>query len=157
VRTRYLIEVDDLNALGADEVIPEEFETSIEIFSRVLHRYSFPRNAILDMVDKIRSNSYTALRSVEVPRRSLFEKYEWLPEIEIDGYRIPEGSVLSEKTIKELQIRKKTGVTIIGVRRGKIVHTNPDPDFRFKSGDFLLFTGDRENMNTALNFFQGKI
>jgi len=157
VRTRYLIEVDDLKLLGADEVIPEEFETSIEIFSRVLHRYSFPRNAILDMVEKIRSNSYTALRSVEVPRRSLFEKYEWLPEIEIDGYRIPENSDLSEKTIKELQIRKKTGVTIIAARRGKTVHTNPEPDFRFKSGDFILFTGDRENMNAALDYFQGKI
>ena len=156
VRTRYLIEVDDLKALGADEVIPEEFETSIEIFSRVLHRYSFPRNAILDMVDKIRSDSYTALRSVEVPRRNLFEKYEWLPEIEIDGYRVPEDSSLSEKTIKELQVRKKTGVTIIAVRRGKNVYTNPEPDFRFRRGDFLLFTGDRENMNAALNFFQGK-
>jgi len=129
VRTRYLIEVDDLKSLGADEVIPEEFETSIEIFSRVLHRYSFPRNAILDMIDKIRRNSYTALRGVELPRHKLFEKYEWLPEIEIDGYRIPDGSYLHEKTIKELQIRGKTGVTVIAVRRGKTVHTNPEPDF----------------------------
>ncbi|MFZ5905979.1 MAG: cation:proton antiporter [Nitrospirota bacterium] len=157
VRTRYFIEVDDLKSLGADEVIPEEFETSIEIFSRVLHRYSFPRNAILDMVDKIRSNSYTALRSVEVPRRHLFEKYEWLPEIEIDGFRITEGSHLDEKTIKELQIRKKTGVTIIAVRRGKTVHTNPQPDFRLKAGDFLLYTGDRENMQNALSYFSGEI
>jgi len=154
VRTRYLIEVDDLKSLGADEVIPEEFETSIEIFARVLHRYSFPRNAILDMVDKIRSNSYTALRGVELPRHKLFEKYEWLPEIEIDGYRIPEGSDLHEKTIKELQIRKKTGVTVIAVRRGKTVHTNPEPDFRLKAGDFLLFTGDRESMNNALDYLR---
>ena len=156
VRTRYLVEVDDLKSLGADEVIPEEFETSIEIFSRVLHRYSFPRNVILDMVNKIRSNSYTALRSVEVPRRHLFEKYEWLPEIEIDGYLISEGSHLAEKTIKNLQIRKKTGVTIIAVRRGKTVHTNPEPDFKLENGDFILFTGDRENMNTALNYFNPK-
>lgn len=155
VRTRYLIEVDDLKSLGADEVIPEEFETSIEIFSRVLHRYSFPRNAILTMVEKIRSNSYTALRSVEVPRRHLFDKYEWLPEIEIDGYRVEEGSHIDEKTIKDLQIRKKTGVTIIAVRRGKTVHTNPEPDFRLKKGDFLLFTGDRENINNALSYFRG--
>ncbi len=28
---------------GADEVIPEEFETSIEIFSRVLLRYGVDR------------------------------------------------------------------------------------------------------------------
>jgi CPA2 family monovalent cation:H+ antiporter-2 len=122
----------------------------------VLHRFSFPRNIILDMVDKIRSNSYTALRSVELPRRHLFEKYEWLPEIEIDGYRIVEGSPLGEKTIKELQVRKKTGVTIIAVRRGKTVHTNPEPDFRLKAGDFMLFTGDRENMNNALHFFKGE-
>lgn len=155
VRTRYLIEVDDLKTLGADEVIPEEFETSIEIFSRVLHRYSFPRNAILDMVDKIRSNSYTAFRNVELPRRHLFDKYEWLPEIEIDGYRITEGSHLVDRTIKELQIRKKTGVTIIAVRRGKTVLSNPEPDFVLKQGDYILFTGDRENMNNALTFFKG--
>jgi monovalent cation:H+ antiporter-2, CPA2 family len=155
VRTRYLVEVDDLKSLGADEVIPEEFETSIEIFSRVLHRYSFPRNAILDMVEKIRSNSYTALRSVDVPKRHLFEEYEWLPEIEIDGYRIPEGSHLSEKTIKELQVRKKTGVTIIAVRRGKEIHVNPEPDFKFNQGDFILFTGDRDNMKTATQYFKG--
>lgn len=156
VRTRYLVEVDELRSLGADEIIPEEFETSIEIFSRVLHQYSFPRNAILDMVDKIRSNSYTALRSVEVPRRHLFEKYEWLPEIEIDGYRIPESSHLNNKTIKELQVREKTGVTIIAVRRVKEVYANPEPDFKFKQGDFILFTGDRENMNTAVQYFKGK-
>ena len=156
VRTRYYIEIDDLKSLGADEVIPEEFETSIEIFSRVLYRYSFPRNAILDMVDKVRSNSYTALRGVELPRRHLFEKYEWLPEIEIDGYRIPEDSHLNDKTIKELQIRKKTGVTIIAVRRGKTVHTNPEPEFRLKTEDFLLFTGDRESMNNALNYLKEK-
>ena len=154
VRTRYLIEVDDLKSIGADEVIPEEFETSIEIFSRVLHRYSFPRNAILEMIEKIRSNSYTALRSVEVPKRQLFEKYEWLPEIEIDGYRVEEGSHLDEKTIKELQVRKKTGVTIIAVRRGKTVHAIPEPDFILEKGDFLLFTGDRENMHTTVKYFK---
>lgn len=36
VRTRYVREVEDLIKLGADEVIPEEFETSIQILSRVL-------------------------------------------------------------------------------------------------------------------------
>ena len=72
VRTRYLAEVNELRTLGANEVIPEEFETSIEIFSRVLHKYNFPNNVILDMVDKIRSDSYTALRSVELPKRYLF-------------------------------------------------------------------------------------
>jgi len=36
VRTRYLQEIEPLYELGANEVIPEEFETSVEIFTRVL-------------------------------------------------------------------------------------------------------------------------
>lgn len=156
VRTRYIVEVDDLRQLGADEVIPEEFETSIEIFARVLHQYSFPRNIILDMVEKIRSNSYTTLRNIDVPKRHLFEEYEWLPEIEIDGFMIPEGSHLSGKTIKDLQIRKKTGVTIVAVRRDKKVYTVSDPDFRLKDRDFVLFIGDRKNLHDALKYFKGE-
>jgi CPA2 family monovalent cation:H+ antiporter-2 len=156
VRTRYLVEVDELKRLGADEVIPEEFETSIEIFARVLNRYSFPRNIILDMVERIRSNSYTALRKTDIPRRHLFEQYEWLPEIEIDGFRIPEGSDLSNRSIKDLQVRKKTGVTIIAVRRNQRVYANLEPAFVLEAGDFLLFSGERTDINSALKYFKKK-
>ncbi|MBI1820532.1 MAG: cation:proton antiporter [Nitrospirae bacterium] len=68
VRTKYVAEVDDLKVLGADEVIPEEFETSIEIFSRVLKKYHFGDKVIQDMIDKIRQDSYTALRKGELPK-----------------------------------------------------------------------------------------
>ena len=154
VRTRYLAEVDDLKALGADEVIPEEFETSVEIFSRVLYQYNFPPNIVSDMTEKIRSNSYTALRNMEVPRRHLFEKVEWLPEIDLDGYRVPENSHLAGKSIAELQIRKKMGVTVIAVRRGPEAFINPEANFEFQSGDIILFTGDIRSMRQALNYFK---
>jgi CPA2 family monovalent cation:H+ antiporter-2 len=157
VRTRYLVEVDELRELGANEVIPEEFETSIEIFSRVLHRYNFPKNVIMDMADKIRSDSYTALRSMDLPKRHLFEKCEWLPDIEIEGFRVSENLHLVGRSIAELQVRKKTGVTIIAVRRGPEVFTNPESNFMFKAGDIILFTGERKNMMKALDYFKGEI
>jgi len=157
VRTRYIVEVDELKNLGANEVIPEEFETSIEIFSRVLHRYNFPRNVIMDMIDKIRSDSYTALRSMDLPKRHLFEKCEWLPDIEIEGFRVSENLHLIGRSIAELQVREKTGVTIIAVRRGPEVFTNPAPDFKFKAGDVILFTGERKNMVKALDYFKGEM
>ena len=74
---------------------------------------------ILEMVEKIRRNSYTALRSVEVPKRHLFEKYEWLPEIEIDGYHIPEGSHLDEKRSKNSDKKKNRGYNHCGKKRKK--------------------------------------
>ncbi|MDP2277905.1 MAG: TrkA C-terminal domain-containing protein, partial [Nitrospirota bacterium] len=135
----------------------EEFETSIEIFSRVLHRYNFPKNVIMDMADKIRSGSYTALRGMELPKRHLFEKCEWLPDIEIEGFRVSENLHLVGKSIAELQVREKTGVTIIAVRRGPEVFTNPEPDFRFRAGDIILFTGERKNMVKALDYFKGEM
>lgn len=155
VRTRYLAEVDDLLALGATEVIPEEFETSVEIFSRVLFKYNFPGHVILDMAEKVRSGSYEVLRNVELPKRHLFERCEWLPDMQIDGYRVADASGMSERTIAELQIRKRTGVTVIAVRRGAEVFVTPDPEFTIKGNDILLFTGEREKMMEAVEYFKG--
>ena len=58
VRTRYVAEIERLYSLGANEVIPEEFETSVEIFARVLHEYHVPRNVIALQVDLIRKEHY---------------------------------------------------------------------------------------------------
>lgn len=61
VRTRFLQEVKTLHGLGADEVIPEEFETSVEIFARVLEKYLVPRDEIEKYIDEIRSEDYDML------------------------------------------------------------------------------------------------
>ncbi len=63
VRTRYIKEMESLYRLGADEVIPEEFETSIEIFSRVLDRYLIPKDSIEQLVTRIRQDGYEMFRS----------------------------------------------------------------------------------------------
>ena len=61
-RTRYLREIDDLRALGADQVVPEEFETSIEIFCLVLQEYRVPSGIIADKAERIRKEGYAVLR-----------------------------------------------------------------------------------------------
>src|ERR1051325_6891063 len=55
-RTRYVVEMPELTRLGADVVIPEEFETSIEIFARVLAHYGVPRGDIERLVAEIRGS-----------------------------------------------------------------------------------------------------
>jgi len=62
VRTRYVIEMDVLYQLGADEVIPEEYETSVEIFTRVLAQHHIPGDVIDQYVDEIRSSGYRMFR-----------------------------------------------------------------------------------------------
>ncbi|MBM4135524.1 MAG: hypothetical protein FJ241_01675 [Nitrospira sp.] len=154
VRTRYIVEVDDLRTLGANEVIPEEFETSIEIFSRVLHHYHMPRNVITEHIDNIRKDNYRVLRAVELPRKHLAEKYELLKEINTESYLIKEASKVDEHSIKELRLRTETGVTIIAVQRGDKVHQNPQPDFVLKRGDILLLIGKKEDINRAIEYLE---
>jgi len=61
-RTRYLREIDDLRASGADQVVPEEFETSIEIFCLVLQEYRVPAGIIAEKAERIRKEGYALLR-----------------------------------------------------------------------------------------------
>ncbi|MFN3479693.1 MAG: cation:proton antiporter [Thermodesulfovibrionales bacterium] len=154
VRTRYVAEVDELINLGANEVIPEEFETSIEIFSRVLHHYHVPRNVIEEHIEGIRKNSYSALRTVELPRRHLTERYEFLKGIETETYLIKDGSPVIGHSLKELHLRAETGVTIIAVQRGDEVFQNPSPDFVLRSGDVILLIGKRKDINNAIDYLE---
>jgi len=64
VRTRYVGEVPDLYKLGADEVIPEEFETSIEIFTRVLTKYLVPGDEVERLIATVRADGYEMFRSL---------------------------------------------------------------------------------------------
>jgi CPA2 family monovalent cation:H+ antiporter-2 len=66
-RTEYVSEVDELKALGADEVIPEEFETALSIFDRVLDIYGVPEETVAGLLERMRLENYGFLRSP--PRR----------------------------------------------------------------------------------------
>lgn len=62
VRTEYVAEVDELRSLGADEVVPEEFETALSLFERVLDIYDVPPETIDERVATMRLESYGFLR-----------------------------------------------------------------------------------------------
>ena len=154
VRTRYTAEVEDLIQLGANEVIPEEFETSIEIFAKVLHRYQVPRNLLFNQIERIRSRSYEALRRVELPVKSLPEKCEIITDIETETYRMSEQTPATGHSIRDLKIRSRTGATVIAVRRDGGIIPSPDPDFIFKIGDVIYLIGEREKVLKAIELIE---
>mgnify|MGYP006179884759 CR=1 FL=1 len=67
VRTRQVQEIEALHREGADEVIAQEFETSIEIFTRVLEHYHIPRNVIRAETRALRGGGYQMMRSPASP------------------------------------------------------------------------------------------
>jgi CPA2 family monovalent cation:H+ antiporter-2 len=154
VRTRYIAEVQDLIRLGANEVIPEEFETSIEIFAKVLHLYQIPRNLIFDQIEKIRSGSYEVLRGVRLPVKGLQEKCEIHVDYEIETYRIGERTNATGRPMKDLKIHAEADATVIAVRRGEEIISNPGPEFIFQPGDVVYLIGKREKVCQAVDLLE---
>jgi len=152
VRTRAVAEIEDLRAHGADEVIAAEFETSIEIFTRVLHRLHIPGNIIRAQTRALRGEDYRMLRvpSREGPISDALVRA--LAAGITDIYQLGPESVGAGASIRELALRKQTGATVIAVVRDQQVFTNPVPDLRLQTGDCLVMVGSHVEIERAFGY-----
>lgn len=149
VRTRFVKETPELLRLGASDVIPEEFETSVEIFTRVLMKYLVPRDDIDRFTADIRSHGYAMLRSLSRQAATIGDLSLHIPEIEIQAIRLSEASPVSGKTLASADLRRLFGVTVLALTRGTELITNPDGDQRLESGDMLYVIGSAERCMQA--------
>ncbi len=153
VRTRFASEIEELYALGANDVIPEEFETSIEIFVRVLEKYHLPRNIINTQVQVIRSEKYGVLRGARSSSRRLTEKiYDFLEAGVVETFLVPSNSWVVGKTLGEIDLRGQTSVTVVAVVRGETTFSTPGAEFRLEAKDILILVGDHQSMDMAFNY-----
>jgi CPA2 family monovalent cation:H+ antiporter-2 len=155
VRTRYMTEIADLRELGADVVIPEEFETGIEIFSRVLKEYGIPRHVIQRQVAEIRSEGYQMLLVPSLPNIDLNEIAEALKMASTETLFVESGSFAAGKTIGELRLRKKTGVSIIAITHDGETEINPGPETTIHAEDVLVLLGEAKQIDLAIKEING--
>ncbi len=152
VRTRFAAEIDDLFALGADSVVPQEFETSIEIFARTLEEFHIPANIVAAQVRLLREERYGVLRGIAPRRPSLERISELLNAGTTETYFVAEGSRACGQTIRELKLRSETGAMIIAVVRGERSFTSPPTDFQILGGDTLVLVANHQDMDRAFGF-----
>ena len=152
VRTRLVAEVDGLIRLGANEVIPEEFETSIEIFTRVLDHYHLPRNVINAQIQIIRDENYSILRGVSQTAQGLDRVARYLTAGTSDIFLVTDDCRAMEKSLRELDISEKTGASLIAVVRNEKPFITPSPDFKVEAGDILVLVGNHASMDKAFQY-----
>lgn len=146
VRTRFVREIPELIALGADDVIPEEFETSIEIFSRTLHYFLIPEDDIGHFAEITRSNNYGLFQNKNsIPRTFRPGKY---PEFDITCLKVrTDNRRIVGKTLSELDVRNQYGINILGLSRKDKLITNSGPDEILLQRDILYVTGKQESID----------
>jgi CPA2 family monovalent cation:H+ antiporter-2 len=153
-RTRFLQEMKPLYELGANEVIPEEFETSVEIFGRILSRYLIPRNEIDKFIADIRADGYEMFRSFSKESAAFCDLDSYIPDVEISTFRVGEVSSMVGKTLSEIGLRKRYGVTLLAIRRGKEMLPNPDGDTMLLAHDILVILSSPTKLAEVTGLFQ---
>lgn len=144
VRTRFISNVDDLHNLGANEVIPEEYETSIEIFARVLNRYLVPVDEIESFINMVRSEDYEMFRSIS---RLEAQDDFYLQSINLWTIRVGETFLYRDAKISEVDFRNRYGISVIAIRRNDELISNPGADDIISMGDLLIVIGEPEQIN----------
>lgn len=146
VRTRYVNEVQELYGLGADEVIPEEFETSVEIFSRVMSLYLIPREDIDRFTHSLRQDSYEMFRSSPERPISMEDLTEHIDDTEIVTLKVGSGSGFKGKKLSEIDIRRRYDVTLLAIGRQGEILTNPSGEETIQAKDRLILFGSPEKL-----------
>jgi CPA2 family monovalent cation:H+ antiporter-2 len=157
VRTRFVSEMNGLYALGVQQVIPEEFETSLEIFARVLREYGLSRQYIQQQVEMIRREGYRLL-DADCPERTtlITELATVIENATTLALRLPSEGLAIGKSLRELALRPVFGVTVVAVQRGAETTVNPDADFVLEAGDVLVLLGRPEKLESATAYLTGQ-
>jgi CPA2 family monovalent cation:H+ antiporter-2 len=145
-RTRFFQEIGPLQKLGANEVIAEEYETSVEIFARVLAKYLVPIEEIERFTAETRRGGYQMLRKPAQESPSLADLKRNFPDLEISSVRVNEKAPIVGKSLAELQLRTKYGVTLLAIRREQQILGNPDGQTQLLGNDILILLGSPVNL-----------
>lgn len=154
-RTRFMSEMHPLIDLGADEVIPEEYETSIELFTRVLLKYFIPHDEIVHLTDELRRGGYEMFRHPTL-HTAFADLGVCIPDLELRTMRVRAGSGACGRTLKELDLRKRYGATVLAIRRGGGTAVNPGGDERLEDGDLCVMVASEEAIEAVNPLFSGQ-
>ncbi|MDP9013698.1 MAG: cation:proton antiporter [Pseudomonadota bacterium] len=143
VRTQDDSKLEELQAAGATEVVPETFEASLMLLSHLLLLLKLPVSRVIRTVNDIRSHRYGMLRQYfRGSGAELLDDSHAFRE-ELHSVILPPHAWAVGKSVAELAERGSEA-TVSALRRDGIVGREPGPDTLFKVGDVVVVCGTPE-------------
>jgi CPA2 family monovalent cation:H+ antiporter-2 len=141
VRTRYVEDLEHLYKAGANDVIPESFETAVEIFSRVLSHNLVPDDEVRKMAARVRENGYGIFRE------HIYEKeHPFVPNFTISAVRVSKNAEVLGKSLQELRSSGIFDQPVLAVQRGEEVLINPSDEIVLEQNDILVVMAKPEDL-----------
>lgn len=155
VRTRFVTEIEALLQMGAQEVVAEEYETSVEMFIRVLSAYLVPKGDIERFVREIRAEGYGMLRRPMLNLADACSLGGVCSSFGATVLTIAPGAFADGKTLIESKLRHEHGLTVVAVQRDNEILLNPDPALVMRAGDRVHVFGEQEVISDKAGLFVG--
>ncbi len=156
VRTRHVREIEPLERLGAARVVAEEYETAIEIYTWVLERFHIPRNVIRAQTRVLRGEDYRMLRESDLPEGISRTIAEILAAGTTDLYRIQPNGAAVGTTLATLDLRRRSGATVLAVVRGEAPVAGTLADLPLEAGDTVVLVGAHSEIEAAFAILAGE-
>ena len=145
-----------LHDLGVSELVLPEFEAGLEITRQALQNLNVPPMKILQFTNQIRQGVYQSGQETDQDYLVLSHLRRATDLLELSWIKVDENSPISRQTARSLDLRKKMGVSIVGVVRERTVCPNPDPDFEIAENDLLAVMGNPKQLSDFQEFVSGE-
>jgi CPA2 family monovalent cation:H+ antiporter-2 len=144
-------DVEGLYQLGAEEVVQPEFEASIEVIRYTLAKLGYTSREVQRYSHQIRKEGYRQFQDEFNPDATP-DLLEALGEAELTWLSIPPGSPLDGHTLREADVRGRTGVGVLAVKQEGKTIPNPKADKLLQAHDEILVMGTQAQLNQLTNF-----
>lgn len=155
MRTHFLAQREGLLKIGARDVVAEEVEGAVEVIARLLRSIEVPRNVIEETLQTMRSETQTSERKQTLPRAQLGD-VRALAELKIESVLVRPDSAAAGASPVSMHLRGRTGVLVVGLRRGERLIQNPDPAAPFEVEDVVYVVGTSASIREALPLFDAR-
>ena len=156
VRSTSTEQLKDLSSLGVYEAVQPELEAGLELGRQALIHLGFGAGEVQRFSDRVRGELYAPI-SGDGGEGDLLRRLRRASEtIEADWVTIPETGPLSNRNIGDLEVRNRTGASIVAVVRDDDVFANPGPEFALAPGDVVSVLGTPEQRAAFLGLTDGR-
>lgn len=74
-------------------------------------------------------------------------------ELKMEQFKINKGSALENQTVLSCQMKQKTGIIVIAIKRNDEFITNPPTDTQFLADDYLIIMGTNQQLSQFEKIF----
>jgi CPA2 family monovalent cation:H+ antiporter-2 len=141
--------VRQLRQLGASDVVHPEFEGGLEVVYDTLLQLGYPVREVYEYAEAVRRDAYDLETTSSNEQRTLRDMVIATAGIEITWVALSDGNPLVGQTLRESNIRDRTGASVVAlIRDGRII-ANPKSSLEFLARDRIGVIGEPEQIESA--------